>query len=96
MAIFHFVEHSFDINLINKCKTHLESKSIKQINAYLLDLCKLDAPLNNFKVTIYNEKNNKKIQYFSEENKNKEQIFNSYEKENSSSRADDAEKYLSD
>ena len=90
MEIFNFVERSFDINLINKCKSRLGSKTIKKINLYLLGSCQSDIPLNNFKVTIISEKNRKKIHYISEENKNNKIIFENYEKKTITSGEKDA------
>ena len=95
MEIFHFVEHSFDIELINKCKAQLKSKSIKKINSYLRKVIQSDIPSNNFKITINNEKNNI-IQYPFDENKNNKQINDNYEIDNTTSGAENAEEYLSD
>ena len=96
MEIFHFIEHSFDINLINKCKTHLGSKSIKKINLYLRDLSEIDLNSNNLKVTVNNVNNNKNINYSFEESINNNQMLNSHEKENTASEVGNIEAYLSD
>ena len=82
MEIFSFVEQSFDINLINKCKSQLGSKSTKKINTYLRDLCKSDIASNNFQVTVINEVKEEKIQRFSGENKDNLKILDNCEKEN--------------
>ena len=81
MEVFSFVENSFDINLINKCKSHLGSKSIKNINVYLRSLCEPDTLSNNSQIINNNEKNKEKIQQMSEENKDSNKIFNDCIKE---------------
>ena len=95
MEIFQFVEHSFDFDLINKCKTQLGSKSIKNINENLREVVQLDIPINNFKITINKEKSDKNIKYPFELSINNNQIFN-YEKENSATEAENSEEKLSD
>ena len=96
MEMFQFVEQSFDIDLINRCKTNQGSKSIKKINSYLRELSKSEVSSNNLKVTINNENNNNKNQHKLEKNINNNLIFESYEKENTTSEAENTEKYLSD
>ena len=96
MEIFQFVENSFDFDLINKCKAQLGSKSIKKINTNLRDLVQSDIPTNNFKITIDNEKINYKKNNSFEECINNKQLFDNYEKENTTSGAENTGEYLSD
>ena len=91
MEIFHFVEHSFDFDLINKSKTQLGSKSIKKINIYLRKLVQSEIPSNNLKFTINIEKNNNKIEYLFEENVNNKQIIENFDKDNTTSGAENSE-----
>ena len=91
MEIFHFVEHSFDFDLINKSKTQLGSESIKKINIYLRKLVQSEITSNNLKFTINIEKNNNKIEYLLEENVNNKQIIEIFEKDNTTSGAENSE-----
>ena len=58
MELFQFVEHSFDINLINKCKNGLGIKNIKKINKTLNELVLSDTPTNDLRITVAKEKEN--------------------------------------
>ena len=58
MELFQFVEHSFDINLKNKCKNGLGIKNIKKINKTLNELVLSDTPTNDLKITVSKEKEN--------------------------------------
>ena len=87
MELFHFVEHSFDINLINKCKKRLGNECLKKINKNLTDLALSDLPLNNVKITVVKkvEKEDKNlIEFGGDKTKiDKESIeFLNYDKEN--------------
>ena len=58
MELFQFVEHSFDVKLINKCKKRLGIETIKKINKTLNDLALSDVPPNDLKITVAKEKRN--------------------------------------